>query len=108
MKVVECSFVLYFLFLCLHSKAASDDPEMVHISLEGDVKYHPCLGCPRMLNSRLYIRSFCKNENYRLEADVWFSFSVVGHEVHPGKGGILLEIDDLAAANVSYCATGRT
>jgi hypothetical protein len=100
-SVFRAFFALCF-FMLSQSKG---EIAVVHVAIEGNVRFPVCEGCPRMVNGRLAIRSFCVTEKGNYESEVWFSFTSLEHEIAPMSGGISVEIDDEQVGMVT-CSTG--
>jgi hypothetical protein len=94
-------FALCF-FMLTHSKG---EVAVVHVAIEGNVRFPICEGCPRMVNGLLAIRKFCSTNNGSYESEVWFSFTSLEHKIAPLSGGISLEIDDDQVSMIT-CSTG--
>ena len=98
--------LLFVLVICIFSSEGEEQLAVIHVSIEGDVRYPACEGCPRVLDGLLSISSFCVNSKLSIESDIRFSFAVVGHEVGSGKGGVTIEIDDIVVDKVTTWKSG--
>ncbi len=94
-------FALSF-FLLTRSKG---EVAVLHVEIEGNVRFPVCEGCPRMVNGRLAIRTFCVTSDGSYESEVWFSFTSLEHKISSMSGGVSLEIDD-EQIDVITCSTG--